>query len=94
MDMRRSSAARRGASVTMAETCNKATPAPTAATLRMRHHRWRRRKGLRCLLIDLHSSEIDALVRRGLLSAELRDSERALRGALYTFLDRTLGARQ
>jgi hypothetical protein len=76
----------------MTETCNKTVPAPSPAANRMRHYRWRRRKGLRCLLIDLHTSEIDALVRRGLLRAELRDNERALREALYTFLDRTLGA--
>jgi hypothetical protein len=49
----------------------------------------RRRAGV-SVLIDLHTSEIDAFVRRGLLRAETRNSERAIKVALYAFLDRTL----
>jgi len=44
--------------------------ARSAAAERMRLHRERRRKGLRCLTIELRESEIDALVRMGLLRAE------------------------
>jgi hypothetical protein len=69
----------------MAETDDSAATAPSAAARRMRHHRWRRRQGLRCLIVDLHDSEIDALVRTGLLQAEKRSSASAIREALYAF---------
>jgi len=36
------------------------------AAERMRLYRERRRSGLRCLLIELRETEIDALIRRGL----------------------------
>jgi hypothetical protein len=52
------------------------------------------REGLRCLIIDLHTSEIDALVRKGLLHAQKRDSAWAIREALYEFLDQTLPVRR
>jgi hypothetical protein len=63
-----------------------------AAAERMRLHRERRRQGLRCLMIELRETEIDALIRKGLLKSETRNNPIALRKALYAFLDRTLGA--
>jgi hypothetical protein len=73
--------------------------APTAppmtrsdAAERMRAHRERRRQGLRCLMIELRETEIDALIRKGLLKPETRNNSTALREALYAFLDSTLGA--
>ena len=36
---------------------------PTPAAERMRRHRERRREGLRCLWVELHETELDALVR-------------------------------
>ena len=42
--------------------------ARTRAAERMRRCRQRRRDGLRCYRLELHDSEIEALVRRGLLS--------------------------
>jgi hypothetical protein len=42
----------------------------SAARERMRRHRQRRRDKLRCLLIELRESEIDELIRRGLLPPE------------------------
>ena len=42
------------------------------AAKRMRRHRQRRRDGLRCLLVELHETEIDALIRRELLKYESR----------------------
>jgi hypothetical protein len=45
----------------------------SAAGERMRRHRQRRRDRLRCLMIKLRDSEIDQLIRRGLLSPEGRD---------------------
>ena len=58
--------------------------------IRMRRHRERRRDGLRCLLVELRATEIDALVRRGLLKGETRNDRRAIQAAFYEFLDGTL----
>ena len=62
------------------------------AAERMRLHRERRRQGLRCLMIELHVTEIEALVGMGLLEAEMRDDSEAVSVALYEHLNRTLGA--
>jgi hypothetical protein len=62
----------------------------SAAGERMRRHRQRRRDKLRCLLIELRESEIDELIRRGLLPPEGRDDPEAVSEALYAFFDRTL----
>ena len=64
----------------------------SAAAERMRAHRERRRQGLRCLMIELRETEIDALIRKGLLKPETRNNANALSEALYAFLDGTLGA--
>jgi hypothetical protein len=66
---------------------------PTPAAERMRRHRERRREGLRCLWVELHETELDALVREGLLELEFRHDENAIADALYAHLDRTLGPR-
>jgi hypothetical protein len=58
----------------------------------MRRHRERRRKGLRCITIQVRDREIDALIRRGLLTTETRNSVREITMALYRFLDQTLGS--
>jgi len=39
----------------------------------MRRHRQRRRDGLRCLVIELRETEIDVLIRKGLLKPETRN---------------------
>jgi hypothetical protein len=64
----------------------------SAAAERMRAHRQRRRDGLRCLTIELRETEVDALIRSGLLKPEMRNNPSLVRKALYTFLDGTLGA--
>ena len=56
----------------------------------MRLHRERRRKGLRCLTIELRETEIDALVRMGFLRAEMRNDATAIIEAPYMHFDRTL----
>ena len=61
------------------------------STERMRLHRDRRRRGLRCVTIELRETEIDTLIRMGLLRAEARHNLPALRDALYDHFDRTLG---
>jgi hypothetical protein len=65
---------------------------PSPAAERMRLHRERRRQGLRCLMIELRETEIDALIRKELLKSETRNDTSAIIDALYVFLDRTLGA--
>jgi hypothetical protein len=42
------------------------------------------------MTIELRDTEIDALARRGLLKGETRNDQRAVKAALYEFLDRTL----
>jgi hypothetical protein len=71
-------------------TNSSATPI-SASAARMRLHRDRRRKQLRCLTIELRESEISALVRRGLLRHEMQDQPAAVKAALYEFFDLTLG---
>ena len=63
---------------------------PTPAAERMRRHRERRREGMRCLLVELHETEIDVLVKRGLLKQETRHDQNAIADALYDHLERTL----
>jgi hypothetical protein len=67
-----------------------AAPPPSKSALRMRRHRERRRDGLRCMTIELRVTELDALIRWGLLSEETRNNPRAIQAAFYEFLDRTL----
>ena len=47
---------------------------------------------MRCLTIELRETEIDALIREGLLKPETRNDPSAVSDALYAFLDGTLGA--
>jgi hypothetical protein len=56
----------------------------------MHLHRLRRRSGLRCLTIELRVTEIDALIRKGLLTEVTRNEPRAVIEAIYAHLDRTL----
>jgi len=66
-------------------------PVALSPAERMRLFRERRRKGLRCVTIELHEDEIDALVRMGLLAPEMRNDANAIIEAMYAFFDRTLG---
>ena len=70
------------------KTVNRASPSPAAE--RMRRHRERRRDGMRCLRMELRDTEIDALVRKGLLKPEARHDQNAIADALYDYLERTL----
>ena len=63
----------------------------TAAAGRMRRHRQRRRDGLRCLMIELRETEIDALITNGLLLPENRHDYELVQSAFYAFLDHALG---
>ena len=61
------------------------------AAERMRRHRQRRRDGLRCLVIELRETEVDVLIRKGMLPAENRQDYASVQSALYAFLDDALG---
>jgi hypothetical protein len=67
-------------------------PSQSAAAERMRRHRERRRDGLRCFNVELRTSEIAALVHKGLLKPEMRNNQGAILKAFYDFLDQTLEA--
>jgi hypothetical protein len=74
-------------------TANQATAdpvAPSAAAKRMRLHRYRRQQGLGCVIAELRETELDTLVRMGLLQAEMRNDPKAIKRALHEFLDDTL----
>ena len=68
---------------------NDHSAAHSPAAERMRRHRERRRDGLRCLIIELRETEIDALIGK---KSVARNDEDAIRDALYSHLDRTLDA--
>ena len=63
---------------------------PSLTAARMRLHRERQRRGMRCLWVELRATEIDALVGMGLIKADTRNDPNAVREGLYAFLDRTL----
>ena len=63
---------------------------PSLAAERMRRHRQRRRNGLRCVTVELRATEIETLIRKGLLRWETRNDRSAIKNALYDFFDRTL----
>ena len=71
-----------------------ASAARSLAAQRMRAHRRRRRAGLRCLMVQLFETEIDELIRKGLLKDVARNDRHAVCEALYKHLDRTLGSAQ
>jgi hypothetical protein len=67
------------------------TIARSSAAERMRLHRDRRRNGIRPLWIELRVTEIEALIRIGLLKVETRNDPNAIRDALFQYFDQTLG---
>ena len=62
----------------------------SAAAQRMRAHRDRRRKGLCCIRVELRETEVDVLIRKGLLKPDARNHMNAVVQALYAHLDDTL----
>ena len=66
---------------------------PAGAAARMRLTRLRRREGYRCLTIELHRNEIDALVTRGFLRSESCDDRWELAEALYRLFEKELVSR-
>ena len=67
-----------------------APKALSAGAERMRAHRARRRKRLRCYTPEIRAREIDVLVQRGLLQPDARNDPIAVQMAIYRHLDETL----
>jgi hypothetical protein len=65
---------------------------PSRGAARMARHRRRRKKGFRCLMVELHEAEIEALIKRQQLGPENRNDPGAVKAALYKFLEDTLRA--
>ena len=59
----------------------------STAAARMRLHRQRRSRSLRCVMVELREREIDALIRRAGLPPDDRSDHAAIRKALYGFFD-------
>lgn len=74
----------------MSQDAEISTTPPSAAAMRMRDHRERRRLGLQCVTVQLRATEIDVLIQKNLLKADARNDTFAVRDALHTYLDRTL----
>jgi hypothetical protein len=60
------------------------------AAERMRLHRERKKKGMRCLTIELRETEIEALIRKGFLTADTRNDTSEIIDAIYAYFDREL----
>jgi hypothetical protein len=63
----------------MSSSINRVRPISAART---RRHRQRRRRGTRCVTVDVNQSERDALVVRGYLAEEDRDNCAAIKKAI------------
>jgi len=61
------------------------------AAERMRRCRARRRAGYRCVTVEIHDTEIDGLVRHGLLRVDERNDPDAILAAVYEHLERSIG---
>jgi len=60
------------------------------AAERMRAHRERKKSGMRCLMIEIRETEIDALIRKGFLTPDARNDTGAIIDAMYAHFDREL----
>jgi hypothetical protein len=60
------------------------------AAERMRLHRERKKNGMRCLMIELRETEIDALIKKRWLKQEMRNDTSAIVDALYAWFERDL----
>jgi hypothetical protein len=67
-----------------------AKASPSRATLRVRRCRARRRRGFRCLTIEISDRDIDGLIRLKRLNPDYRNDLAAVRMVLYKFLNEAL----
>ena len=60
-------------------------------SVRAQVSRQRRKEGMRCLTLEIRDEEISALIRLDLLASAARSDREAIKSAIYSHLDRTLG---
>jgi hypothetical protein len=60
------------------------------AAERMRVHRDRKRSGMRCVMLELRATEIDALIKKRLLKPDARNDKSQIADALYAYFDQEL----
>ena len=77
--------------MTQIETGSQTTSTMSAAE-RQRMYRDRQREKKRCLLVEIHEVEIDALIKLGHLDKANRQNKYAILQGLYRFLDAALAA--
>ena len=65
-------------------------PSRSPAAERMRRYRQRRRDGMRCFTVEIRETEIDALIRKGLLKQESRNNCNEILHGLYAVLEQAL----
>ena len=63
---------------------------PSPAAGRMRLYRKRRRQGLQYVRVELHVTEVDSLIRMGLLKEEQRQHREAVHAAIMGLIYRAL----
>jgi hypothetical protein len=62
----------------------------SSAAERMRAHRERKKSGMRCAMIELRETEIDALIRKGFLKSDARNDKTQITDAIYAYFDQEL----
>ena len=63
------------------------TPAlPSSSTERTRRYRQRRRRGTRCITVEMNDSEIAALVAKGYLAEESRSDPKAIKASIESVI--------
>jgi hypothetical protein len=62
----------------------------SSAAERMRVHRERKKSGMRCAMIELRETEIDALIRKGFLKSDARNDKTQITDAIYAYFDQEL----
>jgi hypothetical protein len=68
-------------------------PPPLTPAERMRRHRERRKRGLRCTTAVLNEDQLEGLIQRGWLGRDERGDAGAVRKALACYLGDNLGQR-
>jgi hypothetical protein len=58
----------------------------TPVAERMRRYRKRRRRGMRCVRVEVNLAEVEALIRKGYLNDETRNDRYALTFAVGSFI--------
>jgi hypothetical protein len=72
--------------VVMKEVASIPSARPSSATERSRRYRQRRRKGTRCITVQVNENGIGALIARGYLPKEARGDSRAIGVAMEVLL--------